>query len=71
MTDNPASQSLQTEDLAQLRARAADAAARTRELIEAVRAAREQAASLLAENRMLLDEVRFRRLARRKRSRFP
>ena len=71
MTDNPASQLLQTEDLAQLRARAADAAARTRELIEAVRAAREQAASLLAENRMLLDEVRFRRLARRKRSRFP
>jgi hypothetical protein len=36
-----------------------------------VRAAREHAASLLAENRVLLDEVRFRRLARRKRSRFP
>ena len=71
MTDEPTSRLLPVEDLAQCRERAAAAAARTKELIEEARAAREHAVSLLAENQMLLDKIRFRKMARRKRAYFP
>jgi hypothetical protein len=53
------------EDLTQLRARAAAATIRTRELIEAARAAQAHAASLCVESAMLVDEVRFRQMALR------
>jgi uncharacterized protein (DUF3084 family) len=73
MTDDPTppSLSLPPEDLAQLRARAADAAARLRELVEQSRELRVQAASLCAKNAMLRNELLFRQLGRGKVDRFP
>jgi uncharacterized protein (DUF3084 family) len=71
MTDDPDRHALPSEDLAQLRARAADATARLRELVEQSRELQAQAASLVAENHVLRDEVRFRVMALRKVDRFP
>jgi len=48
------------DDLAQLRERAAEAVARTRDLIETA-----DAAALCAESVMVVDEARFRRIALR------
>jgi uncharacterized protein (DUF3084 family) len=71
MKDDPDPRSLPPEDLAQLRARAADAAARLRELVKQSRELRAQAASLYAENARLRGEVHFRLMARGKADRFP
>lgn len=71
MTDDPAPRSIPVVDPGPLRARAMAAAARTRELIEVARAARAHAASLCTESAKVVDEVRFRRLARRKVDPFP
>jgi uncharacterized protein (DUF3084 family) len=71
MTDDPDRHALPSEDLAQLRARAADVAARLRELVEQSRELRAQAASLVAENHVLRDELHFRLRASRKVDRFP
>jgi len=69
MTDDRYPSSLLTEDLAHLRERALAAAAQA--LIDRARDLQERAASLRAENAMVLDEVCFRRMACRKRTRFP
>lgn len=71
MTDDPAPRSLPPKDLARLRERAAEAAARLRELIEQAREIQAHAVSLRTESRMLRDEVHFIRTARRKVDRFP
>jgi uncharacterized protein (DUF3084 family) len=71
MTDDQDRHALPSEDLAQLRAWAADAAARLRELVEQSRELQAQAASLLTENHVLREELRFRRTARLKVDPFP
>jgi hypothetical protein len=71
MTDDRDPSSLPFEELAQLRERARVVAAHTRELIEAARAAQAHAASLAAEAALVLDEVQFRQMARRKVDPFP
>jgi hypothetical protein len=66
MTDDPTSSlSLPPQDLARLRERATAAVARTQELDRVSRTAQAHAASLCAESAMLLDEMCFRRTARR------